>query len=110
MRDKIPAAVQRPAIQTPLSRCVRRSVSSWASAPALPRGMLPKPRREALALASLIFGLSHIFHAPYPNWKYVLLASIAGLFYGHVWMRTGSLLPGALVHGLVDITWHVLFR
>jgi hypothetical protein len=63
-----------------------------------------------LAVAALIFGLSHIFHAPYPNWKYVLLASIAGLFYGHVWMRTGCLLPGALVHGLVDITWHVLFR
>jgi membrane protease YdiL (CAAX protease family) len=63
-----------------------------------------------LIVASLIFGLSHVFHAPYPNWKYVLLATIAGLFYGHVWMRTGSLLPGALVHGLVDITWHVLFR
>ena len=32
-----------------------------------------------LIVASLIFGLSHIFHAPYPNWKYVLLATIAGL-------------------------------
>ena len=63
-----------------------------------------------LIVASLIFGLSHIFHAPYPNWKYVLLATIAGLFYGHAWMRTGSLLPGALVHALVDISWHVLFR
>ncbi len=63
-----------------------------------------------LLVASLIFGLSHIFHAPYPNWKYVLLAAIAGLFYGHVWMKTGSLLPGAVVHGLVDISWHVLFR
>jgi membrane protease YdiL (CAAX protease family) len=63
-----------------------------------------------LLVASLIFGLSHIFHAPYPNWKYVLLATIAGLFYGNVWMKTGSLLPGALVHGLVDISWHVLFR
>jgi len=63
-----------------------------------------------LLVASLIFGLSHILHAPYPNWKYVLLAAIAGLFYGHVWMKTGSLLPGALVHGLVDIPWHVLFR
>jgi membrane protease YdiL (CAAX protease family) len=40
----------------------------------------------------------------------VLLATIAGLFYGHVWLKTGSLLPGALVHGLVDITWHILFR
>ena len=58
----------------------------------------------------MIFGLSHIFHAPYPNWKYVLLATIAGLFYGHAWMKTGSLLPGVLVHALVDISWHVLFR
>jgi uncharacterized protein len=63
-----------------------------------------------LVVASAIFGLSHIVHAPYPNWKYVLLATIAGLFYGHVWMRTGSLFPGTLVHALVDISWHVLFR
>jgi membrane protease YdiL (CAAX protease family) len=63
-----------------------------------------------LLVASLIFGLSHIIHAPFPNWKYVLLATIAGLFYGHTWMRTGSLFPGALVHAFVDISWHVLFR
>lgn len=69
-----------------------------------------KNRWAGLALASAIFGLSHIFHAPYPNWKYVFLATIAGLFYGHAWMKTGSLLPGALVHALVDISWHVVFR
>jgi hypothetical protein len=63
-----------------------------------------------LAVASVVFGLSHILHAPFPNWKYVILATIAGLFYGHAWMKTGSLLPGALVHALVDISWHVLFR
>jgi membrane protease YdiL (CAAX protease family) len=63
-----------------------------------------------LILASVIFGLSHIFHAPYPNWKYVALATIAGLFYGHTWMKTKSLFPAALVHALVDILWHVLFR
>jgi hypothetical protein len=63
-----------------------------------------------LVLASIIFGLSHIFHAPYPNWKYVTLATIAGLFYGHTWMRTKSLFPAALVHALVDILWHILFR
>lgn len=67
-------------------------------------------RWAGLAVASIIFGLSHILHAPYPNWKYVLLATIAGLFYGHAWMKTGSLLPGVLVHALVDISWHVLFR
>jgi membrane protease YdiL (CAAX protease family) len=63
-----------------------------------------------LAVASVVFGLSHILHAPFPNWKYVILATIAGGFYGHAWMKTGSLLPGALVHALVDISWHVLFR
>jgi hypothetical protein len=69
-----------------------------------------KSQWVGLAVASVVFGLSHILHAPFPNWKYVILATIAGVFYGHAWMKTGSLLPGALVHALVDISWHVLFR
>jgi uncharacterized protein len=69
-----------------------------------------KNQWAGLAIASVVFGLSHILHAPYPNWKYVFLATIAGLFYGHVWMKTGSLFPGALVHALVDVSWHLLFR
>jgi uncharacterized protein len=63
-----------------------------------------------LAVASVIFGFSHIFHAPFPNWKYVLLATIAGIFYGRAWIKTGSLLPGAIVHGCVDVLWHLVFR
>ncbi len=69
-----------------------------------------KNQWAGLAVASVIFGFSHILHAPFPNWKYVILATIAGVFYGHAWMKTGSLLPGALVHALVDISWHMLFR
>ena len=46
-----------------------------------------------LAATSVIFGFSHIFHAPYPNWKYVLLATIAGLFYGHAWMKRARWSP-----------------
>jgi membrane protease YdiL (CAAX protease family) len=69
-----------------------------------------KSQWVGLGVASVVFGLSHILHAPFPNWKYVILAAIAGIFYGHAWMKTGSLLPGALVHALVDISWHVLFR
>jgi uncharacterized protein len=69
-----------------------------------------KNQWAGLSLASILFGFSHIFHTPFPNWKYVLLATIAGLFYGHCWMRTRSLLPGALVHALVDVSWHILFR
>ena len=69
-----------------------------------------KNQWAGLVVASIIFGFSHIYHAPFPNWKYVLLATIAGLFYGHCWIRTRSLVPGALVHALVDISWHILFR
>jgi membrane protease YdiL (CAAX protease family) len=69
-----------------------------------------KNQWAGLVVASVIFGFAHIFHAPAPNWKYVLLATIAGLFYGHVWMKTRSLLPGTLLHALIDIFWHILFR
>jgi uncharacterized protein len=69
-----------------------------------------KSQWVGLGAASVVFGLSHILHAPFPNWKYVILATIAGVFYGHAWMKTGSLLPGALLHALVDISWHFLFR
>ena len=63
-----------------------------------------------LIAAAVIFGFSHILHAPFPNWRYVLLATVAGIFYGRAWLKTGSLLPGAIVHGCVDVLWHLLFR
>src|SRR5207244_12291756 len=33
-------------------------------------------------IASIVFGLSHITNMGFPNWRYVILASIAGFFYG----------------------------
>ena len=69
-----------------------------------------KSERWGLLVASVVFGFSHILHAPAPNWKYVLMATIAGIFYGRAWMKTGSLLPGTLVHALIDFSWHILFK
>ena len=60
--------------------------------------------------ASILFGLSHITNLGFPNWRYVILASIAGIFYGWTWRKTGSIFASAIVHGLVDVTWHFLFR
>jgi CAAX protease family protein len=60
--------------------------------------------------ASVLFGFSHITNLGFPNWRYVILASIAGLFYGWTWRRTNSIFASALVHALVDTTWHFLFR
>ena len=63
-----------------------------------------------LVAASIAFGFSHITNLHFPNWKYVLLATIAGLCYGWTWRKTGSIFASALVHAGVDILWHVLFR
>ena len=60
--------------------------------------------------ASVLFGFSHITNLGFPNWRYVILASIAGLFYGWTWRKTGSIFASAIVHGLVDVTWHFLFQ
>jgi membrane protease YdiL (CAAX protease family) len=60
--------------------------------------------------ASVLFGLSHITNMGFPNWRYVILATIAGIFYGLTWRKTGSIFASALVHAAVDAVWHFLFR
>jgi len=60
--------------------------------------------------ASVLFGLSHITNMGFPNWRYVILATIAGVFYGWTWRKSGSIFASALVHAGVDAMWHFLFR
>jgi hypothetical protein len=72
---------------------------------------LASTRAFALPLAALVFGASHLNNGPpIPNYKYFLLATIAGVFYGFVWQRTGSLAASAITHALVDTMWSVFFR
>jgi membrane protease YdiL (CAAX protease family) len=77
------------------------------------QNMLSRASNSELAgwwTASILFGLSHITNMGFPNWKYVVLASIAGFFYGWTWRKTGSIFASALVHASVDALWHFLFR
>ena len=60
--------------------------------------------------ASILFGFSHITNMGFPNWRYVVLASIAGFLYGWTWRKTGSIFASSLVHAAVNITWHFFFR
>ena len=64
----------------------------------------------ALVVTSLIFGASHLNNGPRPDWRYFLLASIAGLFYGNAYQRTRKLMAPAIVHTLVDTIWRGFFR
>lgn len=62
-----------------------------------------------LVIASVIFGLSHLHHAPIPNWRYAIMATLAGLFYGNAYMHRQRTSASALTHALVDTLWHFWF-
>jgi membrane protease YdiL (CAAX protease family) len=68
-----------------------------------------KNQNAGWGVASLLFGLSHVANGFFPNWKYALLATIAGLCYGWVWRKTGNIFGSALLHCAVDTIWHALF-
>ncbi len=65
--------------------------------------------RWAQVLVSCLFGLFHILHAPFPNWRYVLLATVAGWFYGAAFIKSGNLTGSALTHAMVDTVWRSFF-
>jgi hypothetical protein len=61
--------------------------------------------------ASVVFGLAHITNnGVFPNWRYMILATIAGIFYGRTWRKTDSIFMSAIGHTLVDTIWHLAFR
>jgi membrane protease YdiL (CAAX protease family) len=61
-----------------------------------------------LILSSVIFGAAHLNNPPDVGY-YFVLATLAGLFYGRTFLRTGKVVPAAIVHLLVDWLWSVLF-
>lgn len=67
-------------------------------------------RLKALILTACLFGLSHFHKGAAFNWRYVLLAAIAGIFYGRAWMTKRHLFASALTHTLVDVVWGLWFR
>jgi membrane protease YdiL (CAAX protease family) len=68
-----------------------------------PRGLY------GLLIASVVFGASHLHHAPVPNWKYAAMAALAGMFYGNAFRTRQRLSSPALTHALVDTVWHFWF-
>jgi len=66
----------------------------------------PRRAQYGLVLASIIFGLSHLHHAPVPNWRYAMLATLAGLFYGNVYRIRNRTSASAFTHAMVDTVWH----
>src|SRR5271165_5048797 len=67
-------------------------------------------RRAALGITAVLFGLSHFNkRSTHPNWRYVVLASIAGIFYGRAWREQRRVPASAITHASVDAIWSFWF-
>ena len=68
-------------------------------------------RTAALIVTATLFGLSHFNkRTTFFNWRYVLLAAIAGIFYGRAWRRDHRIAASAITHSTVDTLWGALLR
>jgi CAAX protease family protein len=68
-------------------------------------------RYPALLLTAVLFGLSHWNkRAILFNWRYVLLAALAGLFYGRSWRQDRRIGAAAITHATVDTIWSLWLR
>jgi membrane protease YdiL (CAAX protease family) len=68
-------------------------------------------RGWSLALTAVLFGLAHFNkRALHFNWRYVLLAAIAGIFYGRAWRQDRRVGASAVTHACVDTIWSLFLR
>ena len=68
-------------------------------------------RYGALFLTACLFGLAHFNkQTVHFNWRYVLLAALAGIFYGRAWRAERRVGASAVTHATVDAIWSLWLR
>lgn len=68
-------------------------------------------RTRALVLTAAVFGLAHWNkRALHFNWRYVVMAAIAGVFYGRAWRAQRRVGASSITHASVDTTWSLWLR
>ena len=79
---------------------IQQWIGKWTSSPV-----------AALAIASILFGSVHLgFNHRFPNWRFALVAAIAGVFYGLAWRKTKSIQASMVSHALTVTLWRVFFQ
>lgn len=72
------------------------------------RGILQ--RRLGLIATSLLFGMAHLGFREFPNWRFAIVAAVAGVFYGLAYRRAGGIRAAMVTHAFTVVTWKILFR
>ncbi|MFY9745788.1 MAG: CPBP family intramembrane glutamic endopeptidase [Acidobacteriaceae bacterium] len=68
-------------------------------------------RIASLLVTACVFGLSHFNKRTLSfNWRYVVLAALAGIFYGRAWRQDRRVGASAITHATVDTIWGALLR
>ena len=68
-------------------------------------------RQRSLLMTAVLFGLSHFNkRAVHFNWRYVVLAAVAGIFYGRAWRQERRVGASAITHASVDTLWSLWLR
>ena len=68
-------------------------------------------RYGALFLTAGLFGLAHFNkQTPNFNWRYVLLAALAGIYYGRAWRHERRVGASSVTHATVDALWSLWLR
>jgi hypothetical protein len=68
-------------------------------------------RYGALFATACLFGLAHFNKRALDfNWRYVLLAALAGIFYGRAWRQERRVGASAVTHATVDAIWSLWLR
>ncbi|MDE3188032.1 MAG: CPBP family intramembrane metalloprotease [Acidobacteriota bacterium] len=68
-------------------------------------------RTSALLLTAALFGLAHWNKRTVNfNWRYVLMAALAGIFYGRAWRAQRRVGASAITHATVDTLWSLWLR
>jgi uncharacterized protein len=68
-------------------------------------------RTAALAVNAVIFGLAHWNKRTANfNWRYVLMAAIAGIFYRRAWRAQRRVGAACITHATVDTLWSLWLR
>lgn len=81
-----------------------------ASLGAVPVATSRTAQRLALVITSVLFGLSHFNkRSTHFNWRYVVLATLAGIFYGRAWREKRRVPASAITHASVDAIWTLWF-
>ena len=66
--------------------------------------------RTALLVSSALFGLAHFNKRALFDWRYVILACLAGLFYGRSYLANRRILSAGVTHATVDTVWSIWLK